>query len=287
MELREKMKFNDHGDIIELSYYDEDDDGYVTWIDTNGNNWEDGYILSGLKSNNLQLISYPYEVGDYVIITRYQNGSELGTVVELTTICSHSVYYADIDNYPGLRFESNVNYIRPAFQNEINNIKKQKEMKETKFKVGDWVKITKSDSNWNSQMDKFDGQIVQITYITSDNSIRFKNDGTWQWEYKNNHFVKVDGPKALLSPEEQEQIMLNHDLEIYDSIPVKGSNPTITHIHEGYTITTPSVKYDTTSMKVMALDYSDFITGSSSPTISIIKPKNKKSMFKSDIVSFK
>jgi hypothetical protein len=66
-------------------------------------------------------------------------------------------------------------------------------------------------------------------------------------------------------------------------------NPTVptTLSTPSFTITTPSVKYDTTSMKVMALDYVDFMTGSSSPTISIIKPKNKKSMFKSDIVSFK
>lgn len=285
MELRKGMKFNYRGNIIELSYYDEDNDGCVTWIDTKGNNWGDGYILSGLKSNDLQLISYPYEVGDYIKIIKDQHGSAVGSIVKITVVSKDRVWY--LDPIIKKEFIATLDYIRPASDYEINNIKKQKEMKETKFKVGDWVKITKSDSNWNSQMDKFDGQIVQITSITSDNSIRFENDGTWQWEYKNNHFVKVDAPTTLLSPEEQEQIMLNHDLEIYDSIPVKGSNPTITHINEGYTITTPSVKYDTTSMKIMALDYSDFITGSSSPTISIIKPKNKKSMFKSDIVSFK
>ena len=227
-------------------------------------------LRKGMKFYNYPLRSYPYKVGDYVVITKYQNGSELGSVVELTTICSHSVYYADIDNHPGLRFEANVNYIRPAFKNEINNIKKQKEMKETQFKVGDWVKITKSDSNWNSQMDKFDRQIVQITSITSDNSIRFENDGTWQWEYKNNHFVKADSPTRLLSPEEQEYLLVG-----YATRPINLSTvPPIRTISESF-------KYSIHVSETLNQE------NSSSTTISIIKPKNKKSMFRSDIVSFK
>ena len=273
MELRKGMKFNnDDGDIIELDYCQYEHNGDITWWDTNDNDWVPYYLIQELKNGNYELRSYPYKVGDYVVITKYQNGSELGSVVELTTICSHSVYYADIDNHPGLRFEANVNYIRPAFQNEINNIKNKK-MKETQFKVGDWVKITKSDSNWNSQMDKFDRQIVQITSITSDDTIRFENDGTWQWEYKNNHFVKADSPTRLLSPEEQEYLLVG-----YSTVPINLSTvPPIRTISESF-------KFD---------DYSIHFSGtlnqenSSSPTISIIKPKNKKSMFKSDIVSFK
>jgi hypothetical protein len=276
MELRKGMKFNYRGNIIELSYYDEDNDGCVTWIDTKGNNWGDGYILSGLKSNDLQLISYPYEVGDYIKIIKDQHGSAVGSIVKITVVSKDRVWY--LDPIIKKEFIAALDYIRPASDYEINNIKKQKEMKETKFKVGDWVKITKSDSNWNSQMDKFDGQIVQITSITSDNSIRFENDGTWQWEYKNNHFVKADSPTKLLSPEEQEYLLVG-----YATVPTDLS------------ITTPSVNWSGATTSVInypftykdSLEFVGVMSDSSSPTISIIKPKNKKSMFRSDIVSFK
>jgi hypothetical protein len=113
-------------------------------------------------------------------------------------------------------------------------------------------------------------------------------------------YSDVNAPAFFYSTRSIEQIMLNHDLAIYNSIPVKGSNPTITHIHEGYTMTTPSVNWGTGTTGTItisnythnpvtykdALEFTDLTKDSSSPTISIIKSKTKKSMFKSDIISF-
>jgi hypothetical protein len=273
MELREGLKFNHHGYLIELSYYNEDDNDNITWIDTMGNAWEPYYIIEELKHNEYQLISYPYKVGDYIKITKYQKGSAVGSIVKITVVSYDRVWY--LDPITKKEFVAALDYITPAYDYEINNIKKQEKMKETKFKVGDWVKITQSDYNWGPQMNKFDGKIVQITKMLNDHTIRFEGDEGYEWNFSHGHFVKADSPTRLLSPEEQEYLLVG-----YATVPTTLSTPS-------FTITTPSVKYDTTSMKVMALDYVDFMTGSSSPTISIIKPKNKKSMFKSDIVSFK
>jgi len=146
-------------------------------------------------------------------------------------------------------------------------------MKETKFKVGDWVKITESDYNWNPVMSKFDGEIVQITKMVNDYTIRFEGDENYEWNFNHGHFVKVNDPNTLLSPEEQERMLLG-----YACVDFNSSDWLID--------TKTAAKYDTTSMEVISLDYLDFMTGSSSPTISIIKSKTKKSMFKSDIISF-
>jgi len=146
-------------------------------------------------------------------------------------------------------------------------------MKKPEFKVGDWVKITESNHNWNPVMSKFDGEIVQITSMVNDYTIRFENDENYEWNFNHGHFVKVDDSNTLLSPEEQERMLLGYACVDFDS-------------NDWMIDTKTAAKYDTTSMEVISLDYLDFMTGSSSPTISIIKSKTKKSMFKSDIISF-
>lgn len=62
------------------------------------------------------------------------------------------------------------------------------------IKVGDWVIITKSKKNWTHEMNKFVGQIVQVTNVY-DNShrcrIRFKDDDGWQWCFDDGHFQPI------------------------------------------------------------------------------------------------
>lgn len=63
------------------------------------------------------------------------------------------------------------------------------------FKVGDWVVITNSGTNWNSEMTKLVGKCVQITSFRNTGtpriSIRFDGDGSHYWEYRDNHFRKA------------------------------------------------------------------------------------------------
>lgn len=146
-------------------------------------------------------------------------------------------------------------------------------MEETKFKVGDWVKITQSDYNWGPQMNKFDGKIVQITKMLNDHTIRFEGDEGYEWNFSHGHFVKADVLNALLSPEEQEYLLVG-----YNTVPINLSTvPPIRTISESFKFDGYSIHFSET------LNQENL----SSPTISIIKPKNKKSMFRSDIVSFK
>lgn len=58
------------------------------------------------------------------------------------------------------------------------------------FNVGDWVTITKSDTNWNGAMTKWDGKQVQITQVFNNDEIKFEGHGSWYWSYKQGHFTK-------------------------------------------------------------------------------------------------
>jgi hypothetical protein len=65
-------------------------------------------------------------------------------------------------------------------------------------KVGDLVKITKSERNWNNMMDKYVGEIFKIEDILLNNdgkqrSIKFKDSnvngtGRHSWIYEHGHF---------------------------------------------------------------------------------------------------
>ena len=59
------------------------------------------------------------------------------------------------------------------------------------FKVGDWVQITKSNTNWTNSMDNFVGKKVQITEVWNNGwGIRFKEDSyRFSWNYYQGHFI--------------------------------------------------------------------------------------------------
>lgn len=76
------------------------------------------------------------------------------------------------------------------------------------FKVGDWVVILKSSSNWNSNMDRFVGRCVQITSYNHayGGNIEFDGGRDWFWFYKNGHFRAAT----------QKEINIELGLENYD-----------------------------------------------------------------------
>lgn len=95
-------------------------------------------------------------------------------------------------------------------------------MNEKKFKIGDWVKITKSEFNWSDQMDHFDGKIVQITDIVidcenDDICIKFENCGTWFWSYNDEHFVRCENKELNMIDQEllyQEHLLQENLLQV-------------------------------------------------------------------------
>lgn len=59
-------------------------------------------------------------------------------------------------------------------------------------KVGDLVKITKSNMNWTSGMDIYDGKVVKVIEVHDRNdriSIKFDVKNPYAWIYENGHFV--------------------------------------------------------------------------------------------------
>lgn len=72
-------------------------------------------------------------------------------------------------------------------------------------KVGDWVVITKSDTNWVDEMDDFVGKCVRISNIIIDDEVIFQGNGKWSWIYSDGHFRKA----------------LPHEIPIFDVVEVK------------------------------------------------------------------
>lgn len=85
--------------------------------------------VKDFKSGSLKLIEYPYKVGDWVVITKYEHGDPKGTIVRVESIRSNEVVnytpVIKIGMFYGASFEA----IRPAFKEEIPNYK-QKVVKE-------------------------------------------------------------------------------------------------------------------------------------------------------------
>lgn len=70
-----------------------------------------------------------------------------------------------------------------------------------KLKVGDMVMITKSEGEWNwvSDMDKWDGKVVEITAVWEDDCINFDGSGMWIWSFKDGHFTPVEDKRVKRS----------------------------------------------------------------------------------------
>jgi len=92
------------------------------------------------------------------------------------------------------------------------------------FKVGDWVKITKSNKNWHRDMDKYIGKIVQITsvreavYKANGQVVQFKDDKEdWTWSSGCDHFVKVSAPIESKSNIDAKDVKVGDYLEFNDS----------------------------------------------------------------------
>lgn len=86
-----------------------------------------------------------------------------------------------------------------SFVDYFNKFKNQENTDfEIPFKIGDYVKITKSKYNWNKKMDNFDEKIVKITNIKvfSDYfEIKFEGSGSFTWRFTQGHFVKAYKPE--------------------------------------------------------------------------------------------
>lgn len=85
----------------------------------------------------------------------------------------------------------------------------------TYVKVGDWVKIIRSDDNWVSQMDKFVDRIVQITAINNGGykpSVRFHGSEHFNFCIQDGHFVKAfptEIKESGFDKEDQVQVFKN------------------------------------------------------------------------------
>lgn len=83
--------------------------------------------------------------------------------------------------------------------------------KEPAFKVGDWVLITKPKDvgqtpTWTPDMDKYDGQTLEIEEINSDNYLDIDD-----WIFHPNWCTKVEAPKS--------ETMVNELKEYFKNTP--------------------------------------------------------------------
>ena len=171
MELRKGMKFNDDdGNIFELDYCQYENNGDIIWWDKNDNDWDSNGLYTSLKTNYYELISYPYEVGDYIVITNYQGGASVGTTVRIKSIdWEHDIMY-QYNEYPDKEFMANFNSVRPAFiYKEEIIIKKEKTMENSMLTMEEQERLLNSYSGKEINLEYID---VKSGFIISDSQAR-------------------------------------------------------------------------------------------------------------------
>ena len=95
-------------------------------------------------------------------------------------------------------------YTRHALPHEIPETIKPKAM-ET-FKIGDYVEITKSSTNWVSDMDQYVGKVVELIRTEGSGRFKIKEDGgRWMWVYGDGHFKRASAPVHSLLEEAKER----------------------------------------------------------------------------------
>lgn len=71
----------------------------------------------------------------------------------------------------------------------------------TTFKIGDKVKITKSEVNWAKEMSDYIDKIATLTHVDSVGFCKIDLDeGKWVWKYSQGHFISVDDVKPEIDP---------------------------------------------------------------------------------------
>lgn len=71
-------------------------------------------------------------------------------------------------------------------------------------KAGDKVIITKSDRNWVTLMDKYDGKIVIVVSTHEESRIQFDDCGDWVWNFLQGHF-RIATPEEISNYEKSKQ----------------------------------------------------------------------------------
>lgn len=75
--------------------------------------------VKDFKSGSLKLIEYPYKVGDWVVIIKYEHGDPEGTIVQVKSIRNNeAVNYTAVIKI-GMFYGASFEAIRPAFKEEI------------------------------------------------------------------------------------------------------------------------------------------------------------------------
>lgn len=167
-----------------------------------------------------------FKQGDYVVCLNLK-GDYKSTKINFITkqIRDASSLYVerDINGFPNgaddLKFDKSVDLLdwRYATKEEIaeyDRLGKPYDVTTLKTedwipKIGDYIVITKSDKNWTSGMDSFNGKCVQVNDISIDgDSVCFNNSKGYCWNYSQKHFRKA-------TPEEiSEYNRLGHEFNI-------------------------------------------------------------------------
>lgn len=134
-----------------------------------------------------ELVMDHFKVGDWVTIIQ-NNVDHYGDVFRIEE--GNIIRDGNPDyqiTYKGCKWSFDFNQIRLATQDEIEIVTTPKSA--TNFKVGDWITITKSDENWASEMDEYDGRVMQLTedYSNPEGSNSFRI-GRWGFVHYQGHF---------------------------------------------------------------------------------------------------
>lgn len=144
--------------------------------------------LKDLLTDNT--MKHKFKVGNTVVIVKEGFGccgNTVGKTAKITEL-------GDYNTAPGYKIDDitlDTNCRSGGFDGFIGEKSFELFVEEWVPEIGDWIIITRSDSNWNEDMDKYANTLVQITETNNGNSTRFKNDGSWSWNLSDGHFRKA------------------------------------------------------------------------------------------------
>ena len=110
--------------------------------------------------------------------------------------------------------------ITPEGKDFWNNVVDNKDFGRSNYvKVGDWIKITKSDKYWCPiSMDRFIGKVVQVTDVILNGTCHIicKGHSSLHWSVYSGHFVKTHPPINIMVEETRNEFKVGDKVRLSD-----------------------------------------------------------------------
>ena len=133
MEIREGIKYGygrNHSNFATIKQSLDNRNNFYAEFDSGGGcaEFSKKEWINDFKSGKLQLVEYPYEIGDWILNTHSINDCASGDIFQIVHINEHGLSLFHEKNL--VNGKQNPSYFRPCFFEEIPKFKQKKVVKE-------------------------------------------------------------------------------------------------------------------------------------------------------------